>query len=75
MSAKRKRRVKTAPAGRRRKARPPLRRAAPAPGENPRVQEDLGSVEDPLEDWPEDADEDRWLIERGRSDLQRPDDE
>ncbi len=66
--AKRKRRAKSA-----RRAAPP----APAPTgverEPPRRPREADSVEDPLEDWPEDED-DRWLRERSGGDIEKPDD-
>ena len=52
----------------------PERGALPGPQENPREQEELESVEDPLEDWPEEADagEDGWLNERKSEDEEKP---
>lgn len=83
MSALRKRR---APPASKRKRRTRARRTnAPAstetrrvitgPGARPRADEDLESVEDPLEDWPEETggDADRWLIERRGEDVERDD--
>jgi hypothetical protein len=57
-----------------RKAPEPRRGATPEPEEEAREREDLESIEDPLEDWPEEADseEDRWLIERKGEDVENP---
>lgn len=40
------------------------------PGREPRAAD---SVEDPLEDWP-DEDDDRWLRERDGEDIEKPED-
>ena len=52
---------------------------APAPipspeREAPRPPREGDSIEDPLEDWEDDEDE-RWLRERGGSDIEKPDDQ
>ncbi len=77
--AKRMRRAKAAPKAKRKavQAGPqPERGALPGPQENPREQEELESVEDPLQDWPEEADagEDGWLNERKGEDEEKPGD-
>src|SRR5512135_48404 len=55
------------------------RSGAPAAGaaperEAPRAPREANSVEDPLEDWEDDEDE-RWLRERGGTDIEKPDDQ
>jgi len=66
--AKRKRRAKAA-----RWAAPPAPAAPGAEREPPHRPRKADSVEDPLEDWPEDED-DRWLRERSGGDIEKPDD-
>ena len=49
--------------------------AGPVPErEAPREPREADSVEDPIEDWDDDEDE-RWLRERGGSDVEKPDDQ
>lgn len=81
VKAKAKRRAKAARKVRRKAvpavgATEPQPRAVPGPQENPRRQEDIESVQDPLEDWPEEADgeEDRWVVERPGEDVESPGD-
>jgi hypothetical protein len=63
--AKRKRRV----------ARKGTPSAGPVPQrETPREPREADSIEDPIEDWDDDEDE-RWLRERGGSDIEKPDDQ
>jgi hypothetical protein len=47
-------------------------RQAPPPDASVRAPEDDGSVQDPLEDWPDD-DQDRWLRERSGGDIEKSD--
>jgi len=59
----------------RRAARKGTPSAAPGPErEVPRAPREASSVEDPLEDW-EDEEDERWLRERGGSDIEKPDDQ
>ncbi|HKI63741.1 MAG TPA: hypothetical protein VKA16_03855 [Burkholderiales bacterium] len=55
----------------RRRAKAPAKPSQPGPDEGRRAPEENGSVQDPLEDWPDD-DEDRWLRERGGVDIEKP---
>jgi hypothetical protein len=49
--------------------------ASPAPErEAPRAPREADSIEDPIEDW-EDDDDERWLRERGGTDIEKPDDQ
>ncbi|HXZ93915.1 MAG TPA: hypothetical protein VEG36_13650 [Burkholderiales bacterium] len=49
--------------------------AGPLPErEAPRAPREARSVEDPLEDW-EDDDDERWLRDRGGTDIEKPDDQ
>ena len=57
----------------RRRAKRSLGPSQPDPGESPRVPEENGSVQDPLEDWP-DEDDERWLRERSGEDIEKPQD-
>ena len=66
--AKRKRHAKSA-----RRAAPPALATPGVAREPPRPPREADSVEDPLEDWPEDED-DRWLRERSGGDIEKPDD-
>ncbi|MGE5131202.1 MAG: hypothetical protein ACM3IK_16340 [Sphingomonadaceae bacterium] len=55
------------------------RKGAPSTGpvperEAPREPREADSIEDPIEDWDDDEDE-RWLRERGGSDVEKPDDQ
>ena len=45
-------------------------RQAPPPDRGVRAPGDDDSVQDPLEDWPDD-DQDRWLRERGGGDIEK----
>lgn len=79
--AKSRRRATARPKAKRKATRarkaPEPRLGAPAqPEEDTRAQEELDSIEDPLEDWPEEADaeDDRWLIERRGEDVENPGD-
>lgn len=67
--AKRKRR-----AGPARKAAPPVPATPGVEREPPRAPREADSVEDPLEDWPEEGD-DRWLRERSGGDIEKPDEQ
>ncbi len=59
----------------RRAARSGAPAAVPVPErEAPRAPREASSVEDPLEDWEDDEDE-RWLRERGGTDIEKPDDQ
>ena len=83
MSAVRKRRAATASKRKRRTRRrgtgaaasTEARRVITGPDEPSRADRDPESVEDPLEDWPEEpeGDADRWLIERRGEDVERDD--
>ena len=50
----------------------PEGRHAPPPDASARTPQDDSSVQDPLEDWPDD-DQDRWLRERSGSDIEKSD--
>ena len=67
--AKRKRRARTA-----RKTAPPVPATPGVEREPPRAPREADSVEDPLEDWPEDED-DLWLRERSGGDIEKPDEQ
>ena len=59
---------------RKRRAKARLQPAPPAlPAEAPRERADDTSVQDPLEDWP-DEDEARWLRDRSAEDIEKPQD-
>jgi hypothetical protein len=60
-------------AKRKRRAKARSRPAPPGPQEPRHEPEESGSVQDPLEDWPDDDDE-RWLRERGGEDVEKPQD-
>jgi len=60
-------------AKRKRRAKAPSQPAPPGPQERPRGPEENGSVQDPLEDWP-DEDDERWLRERSGDDVEKPQD-
>ena len=62
-------------ARRKRSAKQHLQPAPPRPDEQERPQApaESGSVQDPLEDWPDD-DECRWLRERAGDDVEKPQD-
>ena len=63
-----------AKAKRKRRAKAPSQPAPPGPEQRPREPEaENESVQDPLEDWPDD-DEDRWLRERSGEDVEKPQD-
>jgi len=56
-----------------RRAKQPSQPVPPGPGGRPYEPEESGSVQDPLDDWPDD-DEDRWLRERTGDDVEKPQD-
>ena len=59
---------------RKRRAKARFQPAPPAlPAEPPREQTEDASVQDPLEDWP-DEDDNRWLRERSGEDVEKPQD-
>ena len=62
-------------AKRKRQAKQRLQPAPRGPGEQerPEALAQRGSVQDPLEDWPDD-DEARWLRERAGNDVEKPQD-
>jgi hypothetical protein len=62
-----------AKAKRKRRVKAPSQPTPPGPEERPREPEQDGSVQDPLEDWPQE-DDDRWLRERGGEDIEKPQD-
>ena len=62
-----------AKAKRKRRAKAPSQPTPPQPRERPREPEENGSVQDPLEDWP-DEDEARWLRDRSAEDIEKPQD-
>ena len=71
---KRKRRAKVASGSTRPPAAPETLdaegRQVPPPDARARAPEDDSSVQDPLEDWPDD-DQDRWLRERSGGDIEK----
>jgi len=60
-------------ARRKRRAKQRLQSAPSGPEERPQAPAESGSVQDPLEDWPDD-DEVRWLRERAADDVEKPQD-
>ena len=60
-------------ARRKRRAKQRFQPVRPEPEERPQEPEESGSVQDPLEDWPDD-DEDRWLRERAGDNVEKPQD-